>query len=164
MADDLPPSIPEDLEDRLTEEFAKELAENRPESDEKLALLEDHRHHLIRLTTSQFTETEQPQQGIEIDKQAEVLDAYCFTCEAWVGFSGVDLTGTPRSKKEAFYYGGPPDGVLDARNVVREALAVLVKQVAETVPEVNDVETALEFIGTEHEKAVERVEAADDKD
>lgn len=154
-------AAPEDVEEEITADYRQVLKSKEPSPSKKAELRAKHRHHLVRDTTSRYTVTDQPAEGIQIDKSAEVPDLYCFTCEEWVGLSGVDLRGTPRSRKDAYYLGGPPGEVVDARKTVRNTLADLVASVASTVPTVEDADDAFDFIEGEQQKARERVKEAD---
>jgi hypothetical protein len=151
----------EDLEERITEDYREEILEQKPDEEERKRLLAQHQNHLVRETTSRYSVDENPDGPVEITKVAEAPDTYCFTCEEWVGLSGLELTGTPRSRKDAYYLGGPPQEVVEARRSVRDSLADMVERVAATVPRVESTEDAMDFIEAEQEKARERVENAD---
>jgi len=146
-------------ESRLQQEHREELQSKRLSDTEQKQIREAHQHHLIRPTTSKLTNTEKLAEDIEADT-AEIPDTYCFTCEEWLGFSGVNLQGRPRSRKEAYYLGGPPESVQNANAEIRESLADLTELVVETVPHITTAEDALNFIGTELERAENRVQEA----
>ena len=134
-ADDLEASI----EGNLHEEYeAKRL------SDEAYkAALRDHEHHLVRETTSQVTiEPEEDTPGVEVTSTVTVVDMYCFTCEEWVGVSGVDLSGTPRSKNDAYYLGGPPEDLCKTREMTQEDLQDLAYRAVQDVDRFETVENA----------------------
>ena len=153
--------VPDDADERIAEAYTAGLESQRPDSDWRAELLADHEHHLVRDTTSKLTETEEIGPGMVAEKEADIPDTFCFTCEEWVGLSGVDLRGRPRSRKEAYYLGGPPREVENARQEVRDGLANLVASIVSTVPHVDDADEALAFIETEREKAEGRLEVVD---
>lgn len=157
-APDVEESATESVEDAVRED----LAEQRPDEAEREQLLEAHRHHLVRATTSQLTTQEDTDAPVTLETTAEVPDTFCFTCEAWIGLSGVDLRGRPRSKADAYYLDGPPEGVLDAEETVRDHLADLAAHVLETVEHVENVEDALEFVGDQHERLQTAAEEVDE--
>ena len=86
---------------------------------------------------------------------------HCFTCGEWVGLSGVDLRGTPRSKADAHYLGGPPESIREVGDETRETLVALAIQVRDDLPMVDTLDEAAEFVADE----LERVRAGlDDRD
>lgn len=147
----------EKAEDKISESAREEYASQRPDAEEQAELLAQHKHHLIRQTTSKITESEEVADGMVAETEAEIPDTYCFTCEEWIGLSGVDLRGKPRSRKDAYYLEGPPSEVSEARQQVRDGLADLTEAVASTVPHVDDAQDALEFIEQEREQAEQRI-------
>jgi hypothetical protein len=143
-------SAADELEAETSAEVRERLTEQEPSEDKKDELLADHWHHLVRFTTSRLSvEAGKDLPGVEVDATAEVPDAYCFSCDEWVGLSGVDLRGTPRSTADAQYLGGPPDDVLAGRESVRRTVASLCDHIAETVESVNGTAEAFEWVETE---------------
>lgn len=153
-------TTPEDVEESLQSAKRDEIASERPDEEQRQQILDEHRHHLVRRTTSQVTEEEEIEPGMIAETTAEVEDIYCFDCEAWIGISGVDLRGTPRSRADAYYLGGPPDAVVEAREDVGDTLADLAYRVMRDVPTVEDADDALDWIEGELEQARDRVEVA----
>lgn len=151
--------IATDVESRIENDTREELEASRPSVDERQTLLGEHHHHLVRETTSQVTLLEGD--GIQIETTIEARDIYCFTCEEWVGISGVELTGTPRSKADAFYLRGPPPDVQEAEDLVRDQLASLAEHVLETVDHIEDAEDAVEFVGDQHEQLTAALDEVD---
>lgn len=156
------PQDAEELENSVSSNVRKWVREQKPDEDERRELLREHRHHLVRTTESAYTVDRDAPTGVEIEATAYVEDTYCFTCDEWVGTSGVDLRGTPRSKADAYYLGGAPENVLQARNSVRDHFDVLVDIVADTVDHIETTEDAMEFIGNEHEKVTAELAEGDD--
>ena len=93
-----------------------------------------------------------------------VRDAYCFTCNEWVGLSGIELRGTPRSKTDAYYLSGPPADVIEARETVRERLGDLAEYALKNVEQLETAEDAFEFIGEQHEQVIEHLDGVTDND
>lgn len=143
-----------ELEDTITTELEEEIEQNKPDADECAELIREHVHHLVRRTQSKTT--------IEKDTPVEVPDMYCFTCGAWVGLSGVNLNGTPRSKREAFYLDGPPDAVAEIEETVDEAIIELASSVRNELPRMDSIEEAVGFIGDEIERIQDAVEELDE--
>lgn len=146
------PSEIEDPEKQFTQKHRDELEDRRPDEDERKRLLAEHEGHLVRQTTSKRTETEEIGSGMVAEKTAEIPDMYCFTCSEWVGLSGVELRGTPRSRADAFYLGGMPQEVLRAKQTVAEGLNDLAYRVRREVGHVDGVDEAFEFVETELER------------
>ncbi len=141
------------LSDRVREEYsAKALA-----GDERRRALQEHRHHLVRDTTSQITIHPDVGPGMEADVTVEVPDTYCFTCEEWVGLSGLDLTGTPRSRADAYYLRGAPDAVRDLRQEVRDDVTDLAEAIIDRHPAIETPQQAAEFIMTQIEQIQDRL-------
>lgn len=141
----------EDAEQKMSDALLDELKARRPDEEERERLLGDHEGHLVRHTTSKRTETEEIGAGMVAEKTAEIPDTYCFTCEEWVGLSGADLRGTPRSKTDAFYLGGMSKEVRSAKQTVVKGLDDLIYRVKRDVGHINSVEEAREFVATELE-------------
>ena len=143
---------PDDLEEDLTDGVRNDLKEKEPSDEKKKELLEEHRHHLVRKTTSQLSMEPDVMQGVEAVATAEVPDMFCFTCNEWVGLSGVDLRGKPRSKADAYYLGGPPQDILEEKNTVREQIGELAERIYTRVDRVDDADEAFEFVADEIEQ------------
>lgn len=144
--------------DEIEESVRAEMEAKEPSEARKEELREEHRNHLVRDTESDLTIDLDVAEGMGAEATVTVPDLYCFSCEEWVGLSGIDLRGTPRSRADAYYLDGAPEGVEDTRHRVTHDVADLVEMVAENVPHVGDAEDALEFIETEIEQAKERIE------
>lgn len=127
----------------------EELKEKEPSSEQKEELRGEHHGHLVRHTTSKLSMDVDMPEGVEVDATAEVPDTFCFTCEEWIGLSGVDLRGTPRSRQEAFYLGGMPPDVLSAKNGTAKTLNELAIALTDRVGHIEDREDAIQFIKTE---------------
>lgn len=147
------------IEERAEESAREQIEANRPNEDERRELLEEHRHHLVRDTTSKQTRTDGEESIVQLETTVEAPDTYCFTCEEWVGLSGLNLTGTPRSKTEAYYLGGPPADVADARETIRDNLHDLAAYALENVDHIDDAKAAFEFVG---DQQAALVDAADE--
>lgn len=161
------PPVPEnsdEVEEVVSEDVRKWVREQRPDEETRQNLLQEHVHHLIRFTESAYSVERDAPQGVEIDATAYVEDAYCFTCGEWVGLSGIKLRGTPRSKADAFYFGGPPDDVLDAQATVRDRLGDLAEYALKNVDQLETAEDAFEFIGEQHEQVMGRLDDVADTD
>jgi len=140
---------PEDVESAEAakrEEVLDRLREQRPDASERVALKREHDHHLVRETTSERTETQEPVPGMEIEIAVEVGDIYCFTCEEWIGISGVDLRGTPRSKTDAYYLNGPPEAVKGLRERVEDSAINLVETIINSHPNIEEPSAAADFV------------------
>ena len=132
-------------EKTASDAYREMLEEQAPSPQEQHDLLWQHEGHQIRHTTSKLSETHELAGGkMEMKQEAEVPDTYCFTCEEWVGTSGVELSGTPRSKSDAFYLGGEPEGVTDARDRATAAVADAATEVIAVHP---GIETPTEAVG-----------------
>jgi len=158
-ADEIPQDA-EELEEQFNENVSESVRERlraqRPDKETRAALLKSHVHHLVRTTESAHTVDRDTPEGIEIDATAHVEDTYCFTCGEWVGVSGVDLRGTPRSKADAHYLGGPPDDVREAREEIQDRLGDLAEHALLTVEHVETAADAFEFVGEQLEKVTDR--------
>ena len=139
-------------EESVSESLRSDLEAQEPTDGEKEALREEHQGHLVRDTTSKLSiDSPEIAPGMEIDAQAEIPDTYCFGCEEWIGLSGVNLRGKPRSRSDAYYLGGMPTDVLHAKDGVTETLNDLSEKLIERVENVSDRKEALRFIETELE-------------
>jgi len=159
------PALPEDsgeVEDAISEDVREWVRGQRPNEEARRDLLQEHLHHLIRTTESAYTVDRDAPPGIEIDATVYVQDTYCFTCSEWIGLSGINLRGTPRSKADAYYFSGPPDDVVETRATVRERLGNLAEYALKNVDQLETAEDAFEFIGEQHEQVVERIGDIDD--
>lgn len=164
LPDEVGSSINE-MEADFAEQFRQELEEQAPSDDEVEELLKQHQHHLVRRTTSRHTKKRSVGKDdlelLKVEGTTEVPDMYCFTCGEWVGLSGVDLRGTPRSRGDAFYLDGEPEAVEDARAVVLIGLRRLAAHVADEVPHVETSADAVEFIDGVQERHAGFIESAD---
>lgn len=142
-----------DLETRINASLLDRFKAKEPSAEEKDALREAHEHHLVRDTTSKLTvDPDEEMAGVEIESQVEIPDLYCFTCREWVGLSGVDLSGTPRSKADAYYLDGPPEDLRQAREETRGELTDLAYRAMRDVEQVESVEDGFEFVATQLEQ------------
>jgi hypothetical protein len=147
------PDSKTDLETSMEDELLDRFEAKKPSVEEKQALREAHQHHLVRDTTSTLTvDPDEEMVGVEIESQVEIPDCYCFTCDEWVGLSGVDLTGTPRSKTDAYYLSGPPEDVQQAREETQTELRDLAYRAMRDVEQVNSVEGGFDFVATQLEQ------------
>lgn len=153
----------EDIESTLSEGVKEELEAKKPSESEKKQLLREHRHHLVRSTTSELSVEPEVSEGVEATATADVPDIYCFTCAKWIGISGVELRGTPRSKEDAYYLGGTPEDVCEARQTVREGIEDLSYQVLRDVDHIDSLADAYAFVQTQFEKT-QVTEKADTSD
>lgn len=143
----------EAIEGSVSESLREELKREEPTEAGKRKLREQHDGHLVRDTSSKLAiDSPDIAPGVEVDAKAEIPDTYCFTCGAWIGLSGVDLRGTPRSRSEAYYIGGMPADVLNAKNGTAKTLNELADALIDRVNTINDRDEAYRFIGTELEK------------
>lgn len=133
-------------EQSASETVRQELEEQRPSEEERKRLLRQHEGHQIRRTTSKLTETDELGDGMELEVEKEVLDIYCFTCEEWVGISGVELSGTPRSKADAYWLGGADGELAAARARATEAVADAAGEVIGEHPQIDSAEEAVQFV------------------
>lgn len=139
-------------EEKVEQAYLEELREKEPSSEEKASLRAEHEGHLVRDTTSQITESDELDGGgIKMQKTVEVPDTYCFTCGEWVGLSGAELSGTPRSRATAYYLGGKPPEIRTAEEGVSKTLDELAEALVERVGHVEDRGAAYEFIETKLE-------------
>jgi len=136
-----------DLETSMEAELLDRFEAKEPSAEEKRDRREEHRHHLVRDTTSTLTVDDNPDmQGVEVTSTIEIPDLYCFTCKEWVGLSGVDLSGTPRSKADAYYLDGPPDDLQQARDETQSELLDLAYRAMRDVDRFESLEDGLEFV------------------
>lgn len=141
------------VEESVSDSLREDLKGEEPIEAEKQQLLEQHEGHLVRDTTSKLAvESPDVGPGMEVEAEAEVPDTYCFTCEEWIGLSGVNLRGTPRSRSEAYYLGEVPMDVLQAKNGTVKTLNELADSLVDSVDTVENRTDALQFIETELEQ------------
>jgi hypothetical protein len=139
-----------EAEESASESLREDLEEKEPSEEEKQALREEHEGHLVRDTTSKLTvESPNAVPGMEVEAKAEIPDSYCFDCEEWIGLSGVNLRGTPRSRSEAYYLGGMPIDVLQAKDGTAKTLNELADRLVDRVERLDDRDDAYQFIETE---------------
>lgn len=148
-------------DEKLKAQYREEITAQEPSAEERERLINQHSGHLVRRTTSQVSQSDEINGVVQVDRTANVPDMWCFTCDEWVGLSGVELTGRPRSRTEAFYLDGKPETVAKAEQEVRDTLAELVKSVGSSVSHVDDAVDALEFVEAEVSKAKKRVKERD---
>lgn len=142
-----------DVEEYVSDSLREELEAKEPSEDERQALREEHEGHLVRDTTSKLAvESPDVGPGMEVEAKAEIPDTYCFDCEEWIGLSGVNLRGTPRSRSEAYYLGGMPMDVLHGKNGTAKTLNELADRLTDRVERLDSRDDAYEFIGTELEE------------
>jgi hypothetical protein len=138
-----------EVEQSVSESVRTELGAQEPSKEEKDRLRQQHEGHLVRDTTSKLAvDSAEMGAGIEVDAQAEIPDTYCFDCEEWVGLSGVDLRGTPRSRADAYYLGGMPIDVLHAKNGTIETINELAEALLSKVDKLDNLDDAYAFIKT----------------
>lgn len=137
------------VEGSVSDSLREELEAQEPTDEKKRELWQEHECHLVRDTTSKLA-VDSPDVGLgmEVEAKAEIPDTYCFTCEEWIGLSGVDLRGTPRSRSDAYYLGGMPMDVLRAKNGATKTLNELAEALTDRVEILNDREDAHQFIET----------------
>lgn len=150
-----------EIESSLSDTIRDEYDGKALDGDERAQALADHQHHLVRNTKSTITLHPDIGPGVEANVTVTVPDTYCFTCGEWVGLSGVDLTGTPRSKHDAYYLGGPPESVSDLQHRVRHAVTHLTGTVLNRHPHIDDADEAAEFIADEIEQLSSRLVVED---
>jgi len=143
----------EGVEESVSKTLREDFEEKEASEEEKQALREEHEGHLVRNTTSKLA-VESPEIGLgmEVEAKAEIPDTYCFDCDEWIGLSGVNLRGTPRSRSEAYYLGGMPMDVLHAKNGTAKTLNKLAGNLTDHVERLGDRADALQFIETELEE------------
>jgi len=140
-------------QESLSGEIREQFEQKEPSEERKNELRSKHDGHLVRDTTSKLSvDAAEDIDGVEVDAKVEIPDLYCFSCGEWIGLSGVDLRGTPRSKKEAHYLGGMPSDVRSAKNGTQETLTELADALTERVGHIEDRADAFMFIETELEK------------
>jgi len=139
-----------DVESSISDSIRRDLKAKEPSEEEKARLRRAHNGHLVRETTFQLS-VDAVGPWMEAEATAEIPDIYCFTCEEWIGVSGVDLRGTPRSGSEAFYLGWVPRSVRNARQGTRSTLCDLADALAERLDHLTDRDDALDFIEAEVE-------------
>jgi hypothetical protein len=139
----------ETVEESVSESLRQELEAQEPSDEKKRELRMEHEGHLVRDTTSKLAvDSPDVGPGMEVDAKAEIPDTYCFTCERWIGLSGVELRGTPRSRADAYYLGGMPMGVLHAKNGATKTLNELAEAITNRVETVDTKDDAYQFIET----------------
>jgi len=138
-ADDAPELAPE-------EQFRERLSKQEPPQEEKDALLAEHEGHLVRQTESQLSETREPQPGVQATFTADIPDTYCFTCDEWVGLSGIELRGTPRSREDAYYLGGKPQAIESAESGTDRTLRDLANALLDRHPYLDSLDDTTSFI------------------
>jgi len=148
-----------EIEQSLSEQAREKYSEKELTGDERREALAAHHHHLVRDTESQVTFHPDVADGIESEVTVTVPDTYCFTCEEWIGVSGLDLTGTPRSSSEAYYLNGPPEAVNDLQNRVQDTVTDLAGTVIDTHPDIETPAEAATFITTEIEQIKDQLVA-----
>jgi hypothetical protein len=141
-----------ELEESVKHDVREWVRNQRPDKETQKELLTEHQHHLVRDTESTYSRSPDSPDGIKVETTAYVYDTYCFTCGEWVGISGIELRGTLRSRANAYYLGGPPDDVRQARAKIRDELQSLAEYALLNVDHVEDVEEAFAFVGEQHEK------------
>ena len=105
------------LKDSISTDLRDRFMEEQLDKEEYKTALHEHVHHFVRETTSQVTvEPEEDTPGAEVTSTVTVEDVYYFTCDEWVGVSGVDLSRTLRLKADTYYLGGLSE-VLEARQM-----------------------------------------------
>jgi len=141
------------IQQSVSESVREDLERQEPDDDEKQRLRQQHEGHLVRDTTSKLgVESTDVGPGVEVEAKAEIPDTYCFTCAEWVGLSGVNLRGTPRSRADAYYLGGVPVDVIHAQNGTAKTLNELAERLIDRVETIETTADAHQFIGTELEK------------
>lgn len=137
----------EAVEQSVSDSLRQELEAQEPPDERKRELLMEHEGHLVRDTTSKLAvDSPDVGPGMEVDAKAEVPDTYCFTCEEWVGLSGVELRGTPRSRADGYYLGGMPMDVLHAKNGAEKTLTELAEALTHRVEYLDTRGDAYQFI------------------
>ncbi len=116
-------------------------------------LEENHEHHEIRQTDTKMSFNVA---GV-FDVSLEIGDTYCFTCGEWLCEQGFEPRGTPRSKKDAEWFRGPPEEVEHTKEAAQGELERIARRVQEHHPGIDTEGGALEFIADE----IEQMEADD---
>jgi len=151
------------VEESVSKSVSKELEAQEPAKEEKDQLRKEHKGHLVRDTTSKLTvDSINIDMDMKLNAQAEIPDIYCFDCEEWIGVSGVDLRGTPRSRNDAYYLDGMPTDVSHAKTGVIETLNELAEALLNRVDKLDNLDDAYTFIQTtlEQERSLsERVDS-----
>jgi len=146
-------SSKKDVESSVSDSMREKLQAEEPSEERKAELCEEHVGHLVRETTSKLSmDAPEVGPGMDVEATAEIPDIYCFTCEQWVGVSGVELRGTPRSRSDAYYLGGMPTDVLHAKNGAAKTLNELADALIDRVGHLNNRPEALDFIEAEIEE------------
>jgi len=146
-------STKKDVESSVSGSIREKLQAEEPSEERKAELREQHVGHLVRRTTSKLSmDAPEVGAGMDVEATAEIPDIYCFTCEEWVGVSGVELRGTPRSRSDAYYLGGMPTDVLHAKNGAAKTLNELADALIDRVSHLNNRPEALDFIKAEIEE------------
>lgn len=144
----------EDLESKVGGSIRDRLESQEPSEQEKEALRKTHNGHLVRDTTSTLTVDDVPAM---VEAKAKIPDTYCFTCEEWIGLSGIELAGTPRSKTDSYYLGGPPKAIRELRDVTRRKITDFCELIIASHPYIDSPERAAEFISDEIEQIQDRL-------
>lgn len=143
----------EEIESKFERGIRERLEAKEPSEERKEELRREHTHHLVRRTTSQLKLDEEIDvEGFHAETKAVIPDIYCFTCDEWIGLSGIDLRGKPRSKTDAFYLDGPPESIATVRKELRNRLEKLVGLVYKEIDRTESPEEAAEFIANELEQ------------
>jgi len=158
---DVPVADQDEVESSITESVRDRFERKELSDDKKDELRSDHTHHLVRNTHSQVTIKPDVGPGIEAKTTVEIPDMFCFTCGEWVGLSGVDLRGKPRSKDDAYYLGGPPESVTELRSQVQNEACYLASKIIDKHPHIDTPEGAAEFVQTEVSRISDRMVVAD---
>lgn len=147
----------EDIDESISTSLREKLKAQEPSRRQKKELRSQHEGHLVRDTTSQLAVESLPiGPEIEIEAHAEIPDTYCFDCEEWIGVSGVELRGTPRSRTDAYYLGGIPTDVLQAKNGTVDTLTELADALIDRVERIDTRDDAYVFIETVLEETREK--------
>lgn len=157
MTDSQHQSGKDEIETSVAGDVQADLREQEPPPERKAELRDEHTHHLVRETTSQLTMEADVGEGVEAEATAYVPDMFCFTCDEWVGLSGVELRGKPRSKDDAFYLGGPPESIENLRDKVHTEIADLAATVIDRHPSVDDPEDAADYVAEELEQVANQL-------
>lgn len=146
------PIDPATIEESLSDSIKEKYGDQRLTGEERRDALSEHEHHLVRDTHSQITFHPESLGRIQPEVTATVPDTYCFTCEEWIGLSGLDLPGTPRSRAEAYYLDGPPGEVIDLQKRVHDSVTDLAGTIIDEHPDINTPAEAATFITSEIEQ------------
>jgi hypothetical protein len=139
----------EAIGESISASLREKLEAQEPSRRQKEDLRRQHEGHLVRDTTSQLAVESLPiGPGVDVEAHAEIPDTYCFDCEEWIGVSGVELRGTPRSRTDAYYLGGIPTDVLQAKNGTVDTLTELADALIDRVERIDTRDDAYVFIET----------------